>query len=124
MTTASRTLTRLGMDAQRPWIAVLPEPSAPRAQTRAGRVARLCVQVKGLSVAQFPNPPLAAWLVATLAGRVTSGSARDVADAIAVVALAAWAYEELADGTNWFRRSLGAVALVFIVAGLADRIST
>jgi hypothetical protein len=122
--TAGRTLTRLGIDARRPWISVLPEPSVPPARTRAGQVARLSAQVKGLTVAQFPNPPLAAWLVASIAGRVTSGSARDIADAIAVVALSAWAYEELADGTNWFRRCLGAGALVVVVAGLAGRISS
>ncbi|WP_302182639.1 hypothetical protein [Paraconexibacter antarcticus] len=37
------------------------------------------------------------------------------------VALAIWAYEELARGTNAFRRVLGAVVLVLVAKGLADR---
>ena len=42
-------------------------------------------------------------------------------EAIGRVALAIWAYEELARGTNGFRRVLGAVMLVVIVRQLADR---
>lgn len=51
----------------------------------------------------------------------TDGRTSDVFWAIGRVALAIWAYEELARGTNGFRRVLGAVMLVVIVRQLADR---
>jgi hypothetical protein len=73
-------------------------------------------------IAQFPNPPLllafAGWGLAVAAG----GGARDVGRAIFTVGLAVWAWEEAVAGVNWFRRFLGAGALVWIVAGLAGEL--
>ena len=43
----------------------------------------------------------------------------DYAYAIASVGFAAWAYLELSAGANWFRRLLGAGALVWLVLRLA-----
>ena len=67
-------------------------------------------------IAQFPNPPLllalGGWLLAVL----THGSVHAYARATFYAGLAAWAWEELADGTNWFRRALGAGGLVYVVA--------
>ena len=64
---------------------------------------------------QFPNAPLtfalSAWLVAAL----TSDSLHDYARAAFYAGLAAWAWGELADGANWFRRALGAAGLVYVV---------
>ena len=70
-------------------------------------------------VAQFPNAPLGASLAASVVAAVTDGDAHDVAHAGARVLLGVWAYEELAGGVNWFRRGLGAVVLVLVVAALA-----
>jgi len=69
----------------------------------------------GVPVVQFPNGPLlvafGGWLVAVL----TDGSVHAYARATFYTGLAAWAWSELADGTNWFRRALGAGVLVYVV---------
>ena len=70
-------------------------------------------------VAQFPNAPLAVALGASLVGRLTHGRADDYATAVFHAALAIWAYLELTQGTNWFRRALGAAGLAYVVVGLA-----
>src|SRR3954454_5050220 len=66
-------------------------------------------------VVQFPNAPLlvafGGWLVAVL----TDGSAHAYARATFYTGLAAWAWIERADGTNWFRRARGAGGLVYVV---------
>jgi len=66
-------------------------------------------------VVQLPNAPLlvalGAWLVAVL----TDGSVHAYARATFYTGLAAWAWTELADGTNWFRRALGAGGLSYVV---------
>ena len=69
-------------------------------------------------IAQFPNPPLllafAGWGLAAGA----SGATHEVGRAVFTIGLAVWAWEEAMAGANWFRRLLGAGALVWIVAGL------
>jgi hypothetical protein len=66
-------------------------------------------------LAQFPNGPLlaalGAWVVATL----TDGSLHYYARAMFYAALAAWAWDELARGTNWVRRALGVAGFVYVV---------
>jgi hypothetical protein len=73
-------------------------------------------------IAQFPNPPLlvafAGWGLA--AG--SAGTAHDVGRAVSTLGLAVWAWEETTSGVNWFRRLLGAGALIWIVAGLASEL--
>jgi hypothetical protein len=73
-------------------------------------------------VAQFPNPPLllalAGWGLAAVAG----GSVHDVGRAVFTLGLAVWAWEEVVSGVNWFRRLLGAGALVWIVASLVEKL--
>ena len=79
---------------------------------------------KSFPVAQFPNPPLllalAGWVVAQLAA---SGGVHDWATATNEVGIAAWAWLELADGVNWFRRLLGAGGLIWLVAKLASQLA-
>src|SRR6201984_1350508 len=69
--------------------------------------------------AQLPTPPLLVALAGWGLGEVTSGAAHDVGRAVFTVGLAVWALEEAVRGVNWFRRLLGVVVLVWIVAGLA-----
>jgi hypothetical protein len=73
-------------------------------------------------IAQFPNPPLllalAGWGLAVLAG----GTAHDVGRAVFIVGLGVWASVEAVAGVNWFRRVLGVVVFVWIVATLAGEL--
>jgi hypothetical protein len=69
-------------------------------------------------VVQFPNAPLLVALGAWVVAALTHGSAHAYARAAFYVGLAAWAWEELAGGTNWVRRALGGAVLVSIVVGL------
>ncbi|MGA9283868.1 MAG: hypothetical protein WBV85_00325 [Solirubrobacteraceae bacterium] len=73
-------------------------------------------------IAQFPNPPLllafAGWGLATGA----EGTAHEVGRAAFTIGFAVWAWREAVTGVNWFRRLLGAGALVWIVAGLAGEL--
>jgi hypothetical protein len=66
-------------------------------------------------IVQFPNAPLlvalGGWLVAALA----DGSAHAYARATFYTGLAAWAWEELADGTNGLRRAFGAAGLGYVI---------
>ena len=64
---------------------------------------------------QFPNAPLLAALGAWLVAALTDGSVHSYARAAFYAGLAAWAWEELAGGVNWVRRSLGAAGLVYVV---------
>jgi hypothetical protein len=66
-------------------------------------------------VAQFPNAPLLVALGGWLAAAVTDGSANAYARAVLSAGLAAWAWLELAEGVNWFRRALGAVGVLYVV---------
>ncbi len=64
---------------------------------------------------QLPNPPLltaaAAWLIAA----ATDGSVHAYARAAFYAALAAWAWDETANGANWVRRALGVAGLLYVV---------
>ena len=66
-------------------------------------------------VVQVPNAPLLVALGAWLVAVVTDASVHAYARATFYIGLAAWAWIELTDGTNWFRRALGAGGLVYVV---------
>jgi hypothetical protein len=66
---------------------------------------------------QRPNLPLLLFLVCRLVAWPLSGRASDVSDWIGSAALAWWAVDELARGVNPFRRMLGAVVLIVVLAG-------
>lgn len=71
-------------------------------------------------LAQPPNAPLllaaGAWVLAAL----TEGSVHAYARATLYAALAAWAWLELTDGVNWFRRALGAAVLAYVVVRVGE----
>ncbi|MEA2215425.1 MAG: hypothetical protein QOK19_986 [Solirubrobacteraceae bacterium] len=74
---------------------------------------------RSFPVAQFPNPPLLVALAGEVLAAAADGNAHDVGRAVFAVALGVWAWGEAVEGVNWFRRLLGAGALVWIVARLA-----
>lgn len=71
-------------------------------------------------VAQFPNPPLLLALAGWLVGALASGTAADAGRAVWYAGVAAWAWLELTDGANAFRRLLGAAGFVYVVVRVAD----
>ena len=73
---------------------------------------------RSFPIVQFPNPPLLVAFARWGLAAVTDGTAHDVGRVVFVAGLGVWALMELVAGVNWFRRLLGAAALVWIVAGL------
>ena len=66
-------------------------------------------------LAQMPNLPLIVWIVASLLKIVvTTGRINLGLDLIAFGSLFTWAWEELFQGVNYFRRGLG----LFVIFGL------
>jgi hypothetical protein len=59
-------------------------------------------------IVQFPNLPLALAFVSGQIAHRTHGPAHAYALAVSYLAMAVWAWWELTDGVNWFRRLLGA----------------
>ncbi|MBV9941318.1 MAG: hypothetical protein JO262_04235, partial [Solirubrobacterales bacterium] len=56
---------------------------------------------------QFPNPPLIAAMLAGAVARTTHGPPARGAAVISAVAQLVWAYQEITEGANRFRRLLG-----------------
>ena len=72
----------------------------------------------GFVLVQVPNTPLIVALVAVVVAHLAGGRLADFADAVSRLALAVFAYLELTDGVNWFRRLLGAVVLAYVTLRL------
>ncbi len=71
---------------------------------------------------QWPNPPLWAALAAAAVSQVSGGWLYAYARAVFYAGLAAWAYLELTEGVNWFRRLLGAAFLAYAVVRIATAV--
>ena len=68
-------------------------------------------------IAQMPNLPLLVGLAATsLQLILPSGDLKTGLDLVAFGALFTWAWQEIFKGVNYFRRALGLVVLVGILA--------
>lgn len=68
-------------------------------------------------IAQMPNPPLIVWMAASLLKLlVTTGQINTGLDLIAFGSLFTWAWEELFQGVNYFRRILGFCVLIGAIA--------
>ncbi len=74
----------------------------------------------GITVVQWPNIPLAAYIVASVVPRVVHlhDTVHSVVRTIGVVALIVWALDEVWRGVNPFRRLLGGVILGLTVVHL------
>jgi hypothetical protein len=69
-------------------------------------------------LAQTPNLPLIVWIVASLLKLIfTTGRVNIALDLLAFGSLFTWAWQELFQGVNYFRRALGLVVLVAIIVG-------
>ena len=73
-----------------------------------------------IAIAQVPNLPILVWVGAVLLKLVfSSGQIYLLLDTIAFGALFTWAWEELFQGVNYFRRGLG---LIVIIGAIGSRI--
>jgi hypothetical protein len=63
-------------------------------------------------LAQKPNFPILIWLGSLLLRPILSGNLYTLIDLIGFGALFTWAYLELFQGINYFRRLLGLVVLI------------
>jgi hypothetical protein len=70
-------------------------------------------------IVQFPNLPLIIAFLAGAAGRLLDGSAHSYATSVSYLAVTIWAYEELANGVNWFRRLLGLAFVILQIVRVA-----
>ena len=68
-------------------------------------------------IAQPPNLPLIVWIAASLLKFVvTTGKINLGLELVAFGSLFTWAWEELFQGVNYFRRTLGLIVLVGLLA--------
>lgn len=68
-------------------------------------------------LAQKPNLPILVWLTATLLNLIpTTPNLHIGLDALAFGSLFTWAWLELFQGVNYFRRSLGLIVLLGAIA--------
>ncbi len=68
-------------------------------------------------LAQMPNLPIIVGVVASLLKIIlTTGKINTALDALAFGALFTWAWQELFEGVNYFRRALGLCVLIGVLA--------
>jgi hypothetical protein len=75
---------------------------------------------KRFPIVQFPNAPLWLALAGALVARLVNGDVHAYARGVFYVGLSAWAWLELTDGDNWFRRLLGLVGLAYVTLKVGD----
>ena len=69
-------------------------------------------------IAQTPNLPLSVGILASLLTLiVTTGKINLGLELVAFGSLFTWAWEELFQGVNYFRRALGLIVLVGLIVG-------
>ncbi len=67
-------------------------------------------------LAQMPNLHLIIWIIASLLKIIfTTGKINIGLDALAFGSLFTWAWEELFQGVNYFRRTLGSLVLIALI---------
>ncbi|MFQ4144343.1 hypothetical protein [Chlorogloeopsis sp. ULAP02] len=68
-------------------------------------------------LAQKPNLPLIVWILTSLLALIfTTGKVNTALDVLANGSLFTWAWLELFQGINYFRRALGLLVLIGIIA--------
>lgn len=67
---------------------------------------------------QFPNIPIIAWGISLLVAKfINEGVVHELASAVSFGAIFTWAYLEIFQGVNYFRRALGIVVLAITLIG-------
>ncbi len=74
-------------------------------------------------IGQMPNLPIIIWLLASLAKVIyPTGKINLSLDLVAASSLFIWSIGELAQGVNYFRRSLGLVVLIWLMAAKIQQV--
>jgi hypothetical protein len=69
-----------------------------------------------VQIIQWPNLPLTTYLVAVILGKIfDQGTIHSVVRVVGFGALFTWAWLEIFQGVNYFRRFLGLIVLVFAI---------
>ena len=77
---------------------------------------------RSFPVVQFPNPPLLLALAGWGVAAATGGTAHNAGRWAFMLGLVVWAWKETTGGVNWFRRLLGAGALIWLAFTLAGEL--
>jgi hypothetical protein len=76
-------------------------------------------------IGEPPNPPLIIWIAASLLKLIyKTGQINVGLDILAAGSLFVWAMLELFQGVNYFRRALGLIVSIALVASKIQQIST
>lgn len=67
-------------------------------------------------VFQWPNKWLIGWAILTMGSLFTKGKVADVLGWSGLLLLAIWAAMEVTQGVNYFRRLLGLIVAIFVIA--------
>jgi hypothetical protein len=73
-------------------------------------------------IAQFPNWQLTLMFVGWLGTKFTEGNLYAACRATFYIGGIIWAYEEIFNGVNWFRRVLGGVVMFFLTVSLVKNL--
>lgn len=83
------------------------------------------LKIRGYVVGQAPNPPMIVALIGLVLSLVLPDGSVSyaIARGVFLIAFAVWAWEELFDGVNGFRRLLGAAGLLLVLFLLVRELS-
>ncbi|MDP3988964.1 MAG: hypothetical protein Q8P93_01895 [bacterium] len=68
-----------------------------------------------MTILQFPNTPLIILIIARIIAQFSPGTIHALALAVFYAAGFIWAYREITDGSNWFRKLLGFVVGIYFL---------
>jgi hypothetical protein len=73
-------------------------------------------------IGQAPNLPIIVWISATLLKLVfTTGQTKIALDILAFGSLLYWSFLEITQGVNYFRRDLGVIVLIALIASVIQK---
>jgi hypothetical protein len=76
-------------------------------------------------IGQPPNLPIIIWVAATLLKLVfKTGQVKILLDLLAFGSLLYWSFLEITQGANYFRRDLGIIVLITLIASVIQRFGT
>jgi hypothetical protein len=83
------------------------------------------LKIRGYTVGQAPNPPMIVALIALILSLVLLDGSLSfaIARGVFLIAFTVWAWEELSDGVNGFRRGLGAAGLLVVLILLVSELT-